>query len=198
MLVGKRIRDFGNCGELGQNLLLHEVKGGLNGSRVILGEGVTSDLLDTGMNGLVVNVSESLRVLGGEIPLGINGSREDTIPDGDQGGVFILVETVESGTGGLEDEELVETGGNGDLVTGTSVLNASGLDIFTITDERVRMRLTVNNETSPLVLDDINESTANVSILLQDVFSDFLGKDFDVVNILTALGNDVDGVLTSI
>lgn len=198
MLVGKSIRDFSNFGVLGQNLLLHEVEGGLNGSRVILSEGVTSDLLDTGMNGLVVNVSEDLRVLGGELPLGINGGGEDTIPDGDQGGVFILVETVESGTGGLEDEELVKTGGDGDFVTGTSVLNAGGLDIFTITDERVRVRLTVNNETSPLVLDDINESTANVRILLQDVFSDFLGKDFDVVNVSAALGDDVDSVLTGI
>jgi hypothetical protein len=37
-----------------------------------------------------------------------------------------------------------------------------------------------------------------VSVLLQDVFGDFLTKDFNVIDIGTALGNNVTSVLTSI
>jgi len=48
------------------------------------------------------------------------------------------------------------------------------------------------------VLDDVNESTRDVSILLQDMFSDFLTKDFNVVNVLATLGHDVDSVLTGV
>lgn len=198
MLVGQSIRDFGNSGELGQDLLLHEVESSLNGSRVILGEGITSDLLDTGMDGLVVNIAESGRRLGDKSPLTVNSSREDTIPNRDQSGVFISVETVESRTSSLEDEELVKTRGNADFVTSTIMVNTGGLDILTITDERVVVGLTINNETSPLVLDDINKSTRKVSILLQDMFSDLLTKDFNVINILATLGNDVDSVLAGI
>jgi len=177
---------------------LHEVESSLNGSRVILGEGITSDLLDTGMDGLVVNIAESGRRLGDESPLTVNSSGEDTIPNRDQSGVFISVETVESRTSSLEDEELVKTRGNVDFVTSTIMVNTGGLDILTITDERVVVGLTINNEASPLVLDDINESTRDMSVLLQDMFSDFLTEDFNVINVLATLGDDVDSVLAGI
>lgn len=101
-------------------------------------------------------------------------------------------------TGSLENKKLIKTRSDVDSVTFTVVLNTGGLDIFTITDERVRMRLTVNNDTRPLVLDDVNESTRDVGILLQDVFSDFLGKDFNVIDVGAAFGDDVDSVLTGV
>jgi hypothetical protein len=198
VLVGKRVGDIGNVGETGQDLLLHKVEGGLDRGRVVLGKGIAGDLSDTGMDGRVVDATEDGTVLGGEGPLGINGSGEDTIRGSLEGGVFVFVETVESGTGGLENKELLETGGDVDLVTGTVVVDRGGLDIFTITDEGVIVGLTVNDKTSPLVLDDVNESTRDVSVLLQDVSGDFLTENFNVIDVFTALGNDVDSVLAGI
>jgi hypothetical protein len=198
MLVGQSIRDFGNGRELGQDLLLHEVKSSLNRSRVILGKSVTSDLLDTGVDGLEIKVAENISILGDKGPLAVNSSGEDTIPDGSQGGVLIGVETVESRTSSLQDKEFIETGGDVDLVTSTVMVDGSSLDIFTVTDERVGVRLTVNDKTSPLVLDNVDKSTRKMSILLQDVGGDFLTEEFNVINVLATLGHDVDGVLAGI
>jgi hypothetical protein len=177
---------------------LHEVKGGLDGGRVILGKGVTSDLSDTGMNGGVVDVAENGTRVGGEGPLGINSGGEDTIPGIFEGSIFVSVETVESGTSGLEDKEFLKTRGDGDLVTGTEVVDRGGLDILTIANEGVGVRLTVNNKTGPLVLDDVNKGTRDVGILLQNVLSDLLTENFNVINIFTTLGQNVTGVLAGI
>lgn len=82
VLVGKSIRDFSNFGILGQDLLLHEVKSGLNGSRIILGKSVTGDLLNTSVDSLVVDVTESSGGVGRESPLTVNRGGEDTVPSG--------------------------------------------------------------------------------------------------------------------
>ena len=105
---------------------------------------------------------------------------------------------MESGTSSLENEELIKTRGNANLVTSTIMVDTSGLNIFTITNERMSVRLTINNKTSPLVLDNINKSTRNMGILLQDMFSDLLTKDFNVIDVLTTLSDDITGVLTGI
>jgi hypothetical protein len=198
VLVGKRVGDIGNVGETGQDLLLHKVEGGLDRGRVVLGKGIAGDLSDTGMDGRVVDATEDGTILGGEGPLGINGSGEDTIPGILEGGVFVSVETVESGTSGLEDKEFLKTRGDGDLVTGTEVVDRGGLDILTIANEGVGVRLTVNNKTGPLVLDDVNKGTRDVGILLQNVLSDLLTENFNVINIFTTLGQNVTGVLAGI
>lgn len=101
-------------------------------------------------------------------------------------------------TSSFEHKELVKAGSNVNSVAFTVVVNAGSLDFITITEERVGMGLTVNDDTRPLMLDDINEGTGEVVVLLQNVFSNFLTKDFNVIDIFTTLSDNVDSVLTSV
>jgi hypothetical protein len=199
VLVGKSIVDLGNRLVVTEDLLLHLVKSGLNRGRVVLGKGVHGDLLDRSVNFREVNlVSEDRGLVALESPGGINGGGEDTVPDFREGGVLIPVEAVEGRASGLEDKQVLESRLDGDLVAITVVNNVGGLDILTITDKGVRVEFTVNQHTRPLVLDDLDVGNVNVLVLLEDVLSDLLGKEFNVINVGTALGHDVNSVLAGI
>lgn len=199
VLVGESVVNLANSLVITQDLLLHLVHGGLDGSRVILGKGIHGDLLNRLVDlGEVDLISQDRGAVARESPGGINGGREDTVPDFRKSGVLITVEAVESGTGGLENEQVLESRLNSDLVTVTVLCDMGGGDILTITDERVRVKLTVNNHTRPLVLDDLNVGNVDVLVLLENMLSDLLSKDFNVVNVGTTLGQDVASVLASV
>lgn len=198
VLVGQGIVDFLDLGVTCEDLLLHQVQSGLDGSRVISGEGIGGDLANASVDSREVDGTELDRTVGGKGPLAVNSSGEDTIPDFRKGGVFILVETVEGRASCLQDQELLKTGGDEHLVTSTLAINASNLDILAVADERVRVGLAINQEASPLVLDDINMDLGDVLVLLQHVLSDLHTKHFNVINVLAALGKNVDSVLASV
>ena len=198
VLVGKSIVDFSNFREALKDTVLHEIHGSLNGSRIISSKSISSDFTNTSVNSGVVNVAENSSGVGSESPGAVNSSGENTIPNFRKDGEIILVETVESRTSGLQDKELSKTRLDVDLVTLAVVINLGGGNILTITDERVGVGLALDIQTGPLVLDDINMSTGDPVVLVEHVGSDLLSKDFNVVDILAALGKNVDGVLASI
>jgi hypothetical protein len=199
VLVGESVVNLANRLVVAQDLLLHLVKGGLDGSRVILGEGVHGDFLDGGVDlGVVDLISQYRGAVARESPGGINGGREDTVPNFRKSGVFITIEAVESGTSGLEDEQVLETRLNGNLVTVTVLGNMSGLDVLAIADKGVGVKFAINHHTRPLVLDNLNVGNVDVLVLLENMLSDLLTKDFNVVNVGTTLGNDVASVFASV
>lgn len=198
VLVGEGIVDLSDFRETLKDAVLHEVHGSLDGSRVISGESVSSDFTNTSVNSGVVDVAEDSSGVGGEGPGAVNSSGEDTIPDFRKDGEVILVETVESRASGLQDQKLSKTGLDVDLVTLAVVINLGGGNILTITDEGVGVGLALDVQTSPLVLDDINVSAGDPVVLVEHVGGDLLGKDFNVVDVLAALGKNVDGVLAGV
>lgn len=143
-------------------------------------------------------VSENRGAVALESPGGINRGREDTIPDLRKGGELILVKAVEGRASGLENKQVLETGLNGDLVSVTVVGNVGGLDVLTITNKGVRVELTVDQHTGPLVLDNFNMGNMDVLVLLENMLSDLLTEDLDVINVGAALGNNVNSVLAGV
>jgi hypothetical protein len=150
------------------------------------------------VDGREVHITQDVGIVGNKSPFRFNRGGEDTVPGIGQGGVLITVETMESRASGLEHKEVLEAGLDGDLVTSTFLDHRASLDFRTITDKGVGMGFAVHVQTRPLVLDDVNVGVGDVGVLLQDVFSDFLSKEFNVVDVLGTLGDHVDSVLAGI
>lgn len=202
--VGKSVGDTVQPLPVLNRLGSHLVESGLDRGRLVLGKGLAGDITDR-----VVDVVEGDLSQGGgqvlgrdggnvELPVGINTGREDTVLGLGEGGVLITDKVLEGGAGGLEDQEA----GNGRLQLNRAAAVGATLDkdvglagLVTITPEGVGMGLAIDDHAGPAVADDGNVSTLNPGIGVHEVVGELGSEEFESVDDLGGLGEDVASIL---
>jgi hypothetical protein len=167
VFVRKRVIDRVHSRNRSQNLIAHFVHRILHARAVVICEG-----LERNFPCLLPRLIE---ILGPEMdflqageclpkPATLNFCAEDAVPGLWQDGVVALVVTVKSRARALQHEELVDAGLDGDTAASflVSCYHFNFADLFAITVEAVRMRLAVNDDASPAVLDNLDMCNMDV------------------------------------
>ena len=171
VLVGEIVRDMFHQGHGGQDLLAHLVHGSLNRRRVILREGVHSNLsrslpggVESGNDGPnSCKIREYLPV-----PGGVNVGAQDTVRDLFEGSVFISDEPVEGGAGTLEHSETLDARLDRNAGVALEVdLHVAGLGA--VAEEGVGVRLAIDDHARPAVRDDLDVYRMDVGVFGREV-----------------------------
>jgi hypothetical protein len=103
--------------------------------------------------------------------------RENPIIHVRKEGILVLDVAVESRPSGLENEQVLQS--RTDLKALTScVMDLRHADVLPITEEGMLVRLAVDKDSSPLVLDDGAPSASDVLVCGREMSSDDAGKQF--------------------
>ena len=200
MLIWQSVVDFLYESDFSQDLLAHLVHGVLHTWTFILGKSLHGDgtcRLPRLIEDLLLSLDrvKSLECL--PLPAGVDCGTQDSILSLWKDGILVLgVETIESGTSTLENEEAFNARANGDALvsTGDGFYDPG---VLAVAKERVRMRLSIDGHASPTVLDDAHVNDMDVFVLVDEMVAKGRGKQLRRKNGIL-LGEDVGGLLLGV
>lgn len=204
VLVWKGVRDVLDLRELLEDGLAHVVHGGLDRCRVLEGEGLEGDVSgaiigivkDTVISKLL-DLAISRDLGAGPLPAGVDIGGQDSVVGLWEGGIFALMVGVEHRASGLENGEVLQTRGDLKWRTVISLGDGHKTLFLAVSHEGVRMRLALNIETGPTVLNDINVGSVDMRITGDEMVGNSGTKALNWPD-LGLLSQDVDGVLDGV
>ncbi|KAH3660159.1 hypothetical protein OGAPHI_007364 [Ogataea philodendri] len=203
VLVWQRVGNSSNEWDLFQNLLAHVVHGGLNRGGLLQSKEFQSSFSGS----FVRRIEESSSCLRNDIrqctdflripfPDRVDVCRQDSVGGRLQSGVVALVESVEHGSRGLQNSQILNSGFQ-NILPGTLVLERGSSELLTILQVRVVVQLAVNKVFGPSVLGDLDINTAHMRVLLDEVKPKVRNEGLDREHV-ELLGLDQNGVLDGV
>lgn len=145
------------------------------------------------MVGKLVDVLDGADLSVVESPCAVNVCGQDSVVGWGQGGVVTLVVADKTRAGGLENGEVLQGRGEGEIAV-SLVGQVGDLDVLAVLLERVVVQSAVDLVLGPLVLDDVDVDARDVRVLVHKVFSQVGGKTLDGPHVCLS-GLDQNGVL---
>jgi hypothetical protein len=204
VLVWQGVGDVLDLGELLEDRLAHVVHGSLDRCRVLESEGLEGDV-SSAVVGVVEHavLGELLDLaIGGDLGAGPHPGRvdvggEDSVVGLWKGGVLALVVRVEHGAGGLEDGQVLDTGLDLEWRAVVTLGHGDETLFLAVSHEGVRVRLALDVESGPTMLDDVNVGGVDMWVAGDEVVGDGSTETLNWPH-LSLLGQNVDGVLDGV
>ena len=174
MLIWKSIAHIINVLELPQNDLCHFVQSSLHTGTIICRKSRQCRILDTFKCSIkrrdrflhIIDIFEQTPSVTGS-----NLRRKDSVVDIRKKSIFIFDVAVEGGSSGLEDQQILQSRGDLEPLSAYKV-RFRHTDIFPITKEGVFVRLSVDENSSPFMLNDRASSTRNMFVRSREMRGD--------------------------